>query len=89
MSPRSTKRAPGASYLLLLDIRMPKVDGIEVLRQLKADPETKDIATVGFVSHVQTDLMKQAQQRGCGTVVPRSAFARDLEQILARAATGR
>ena len=25
-------------YLLLLDIRMPKVDGIEVLRQIKKDP---------------------------------------------------
>ncbi len=32
------KRTPGVPYLLLLDIRMPKVDGIEVLRQLKADP---------------------------------------------------
>ena len=26
------------TYLVLLDIRMPKVDGIEVLRRLKADP---------------------------------------------------
>ena len=33
------KRAADTPYLLLLDIRMPKVDGIEVLRQLKADPE--------------------------------------------------
>lgn len=31
-------RIPGKSYLLLLDIRMPKVDGIEVLRQIKHDP---------------------------------------------------
>ena len=30
-------RTPGTSYLLLLDIRMPKVDGIEVLRQVKGD----------------------------------------------------
>ncbi len=31
-------RVPGKAYLLLLDIRMPKVDGIEVLRQIKEDP---------------------------------------------------
>ncbi len=39
--------APGRDddtpYLLLLDIRMPKVDGVEVLRQLKADPELRKI----------------------------------------------
>jgi CheY-like chemotaxis protein len=36
-------RLSDTPYLLLLDIRMPKVDGVEVLRQLKADPELKKI----------------------------------------------
>jgi len=31
------RRAPDASYLLLLDIRMPQVDGVEVLRQIRED----------------------------------------------------
>lgn len=29
------------AYLLLLDIRMPQVDGVEVLRRIKADPELR------------------------------------------------
>jgi CheY-like chemotaxis protein len=29
---------PARRYLLLLDIRMPKVDGVTALRQIKADP---------------------------------------------------
>ena len=32
-------RQSGTAYLLLLDIRMPRVDGVEVLRRIKATPE--------------------------------------------------
>jgi CheY-like chemotaxis protein len=34
------------SYLVLLDIRMPKLDGIEVLRRLKADPELSKLPVI-------------------------------------------
>src|SRR3954453_19811456 len=37
------RRSKEISYLLLLDIRMPQVDGVEVLRQVKLDPELKKI----------------------------------------------
>jgi CheY-like chemotaxis protein len=36
--------------LVLLDIKMPKVDGIEVLRRLKADPSTQQIPVVVMTS---------------------------------------
>ena len=36
--------------LVLLDIKMPKVDGIEVLRRLKEDPETRKIPVVVMTS---------------------------------------
>ena len=32
--------------IILLDIMLPKVDGLEVLKQLKLNPETKDIKVV-------------------------------------------
>ncbi len=41
-------RAP--PKLVLLDIKMPKVDGIEVLRRLKADPATRAIPVVVMTS---------------------------------------
>ena len=39
-------RAASTSYLLLLDIRMPRVDGVEVLRQVKQDAELRKIPVI-------------------------------------------
>ena len=39
-------RAPGNPALLLLDLKMPKVDGLEVLRELKAEDALKTIPVV-------------------------------------------
>jgi CheY-like chemotaxis protein len=43
-------RATGRPALVLLDLKMPKVDGIEVLRQIKSDPALKTIPVVVLTS---------------------------------------
>ncbi|MGH7997606.1 MAG: response regulator [Opitutaceae bacterium] len=58
-------RGPGpharadASYLLLLDIRMPKVDGIEVLRRMKTDP---DLRTLPIIMLTTTDDQREVDR---------------------------
>jgi len=48
----------GLPVLVLLDLKMPKVDGLEVLRQIKSDPELKRIPVVMMTSsREQTDLV--------------------------------
>jgi response regulator RpfG family c-di-GMP phosphodiesterase len=52
--------------LVLLDIRMPGMDGYEVCRQLKADPATRDVPVI-FVSAV-SETLEKVQGFGLGAV---------------------
>jgi len=44
-----------------------------------------DLPLIAFLSHVQTDLAKQARTAGCAQVMARSQFTHDLATILAQA----
>jgi CheY-like chemotaxis protein len=37
--------------LILLDIQLPKMDGMEVLLRLKSNPQTQDIPVVALTAH--------------------------------------
>jgi CheY-like chemotaxis protein/phosphoribosyl 1,2-cyclic phosphodiesterase len=50
--------------LILLDIMMPKMDGYEVARELKADPSTQDIAIALVTAHPQQTRMKRGFEVG-------------------------
>ncbi len=50
--------------LVLLDIEMPDMDGIEVCRRLKADPTTKDIPVIFLSAHRETDIKVKALKEG-------------------------
>lgn len=52
-------RHPDRPKVILLDLKLPKVDGLEVLRRLKGDPRTRMIPVVMLTSSKeQSDLVK-------------------------------
>jgi len=73
--------------VVIFDLNYDAADPLGLIRAIKSDPETKRVSTIGFVSHVQTDLKHQAQDAGCDMVVARSVFAQNLPVILKRHAT--
>jgi CheY-like chemotaxis protein len=74
---RETK--PG---LIVVDLHNQRIDPVALARELKADEELRGIKLLGFFSHVQTELQRNAVAAGFDRVIPRSVFARELEQIL-------
>mgnify|MGYP001603632213 FL=1 len=57
------------TYLILLDIRMPKVDGIEVLRRLKADPEFRTLPVIMLTTTEDTREVERCHQLGCSVYI--------------------
>jgi CheY-like chemotaxis protein len=70
--------------LVILDLNNPRTDPLGIVAAMKADPALADVPTVGFASHVQTDVIEAARRAGVGEVLARSAFTQKLAEILSR-----
>ena len=68
--------------LIIVDLHNQKIEAPGLAAELKADDELRAIPLLGFFSHVQTELQRNALAAGFDRVIPRSVFARDLESIL-------
>jgi CheY-like chemotaxis protein len=51
--------------LILADIRLPGMDGLEMTRRLKADPETMDIVVVAVTAFAMKGDEQKALDAGC------------------------
>jgi len=71
--------------LVILDLNSQRVRPLEAVAALKADAALASVPTVGFVSHVQADLIAQARAAGIDQVLARSAFVQQLSKLLQEA----
>jgi DNA-binding NarL/FixJ family response regulator len=68
--------------LIIFDLNSAKLRPMEAIAALKSDAELKDIRTLGYVSHVQTETITMARRAGIDEVLARSAFSERLGEIL-------
>lgn len=61
MGQHAARRLP---QVILLDLNLPKVDGLEVLRRIKADPRTKDIPVIVLTGSRQSSDVIASQRLG-------------------------
>lgn len=73
--------------LVLLDLRLPKIDGIDVLRRIRADDRTKRIPVVVLTSSAHEDDVVQAYEGGANSYIRKpvdfESFVTAIERISA------
>jgi CheY-like chemotaxis protein len=74
--------AEAQPQVIFLDLNSRSLPAVDWIRALKADPATRLIRIVGFVSHVQEQLISDAKAAGCDAVMARSAFTQQLPNLL-------
>jgi len=75
-------RSGGQPALLLLDLKLPKVDGLEVLRQIKADAELKMIPVVMMTSSRQEQDLVSSYQLGVNAYVVKPLIFQDFVEAV-------
>ena len=71
-----------AGGLVIFDLDTPRLPVMEAIAAVTADPALAGVELVGFYSHVETERAREARAAGCRTVLPRSAFVRELDRLL-------
>ena len=69
LAPSAAENPPTVPVLVLLDISMPKVDGIEVLRRIKADPATRAIPVYMLTTTDNPLEIERCFDLGCNAYV--------------------
>ena len=70
--------------LVLFDLNNQRLDPLAIVAAMHADPALASIPTLGFASHVHTEVIEAARRAGVDEVLARSAFSQRLPEILSR-----
>jgi CheY-like chemotaxis protein len=70
--------------VMLLDIRMPEMDGYEVAKELRADPSHTDIALVALTGFGQDEDKQKAESAGFNHHLTKPASLNDIRSVLDR-----
>jgi CheY-like chemotaxis protein len=77
--------------VILMDLALPRMDGWEATRQLKADVRTRHIPVVALTGHALASHVESARQAGCDAFVSKpclpDALVYQIRRMLARSPT--
>lgn len=75
---------PLDSYLVLLDIRMPKVDGFDVLKFIKSSPRLKSIPVIMVTTTDDPTEVQRCHELGCNNYVTKPIEYKEFVEAIKR-----
>jgi len=66
--------------LIMTDLAMPKVSGVEVIEKIRQDPETRHIPIIAVTAHVWDGLAQSAGNVGCDGYISKPFSAKQVLQ---------
>lgn len=69
--------------LILMDIRLPRIDGLEVAKRLKRNTKLNDIPIIALTAHAMKGDMEKAIEAGCESYVAKPIDTRHLPKLVA------
>lgn len=76
-------------WAVFLDIKMPRVDGLEVLRRIRSEPRTKHLPVIVLTGSKEERDLKNAHALGVTRYLTKPLTAAHVSSILAELGTGR
>jgi two-component system, cell cycle response regulator DivK len=64
--------------LILMDLQLPGMDGLQLTRQLKADPRTKDILIVALTAYAMKGDEEKSRDAGCDGYITKPIDTRSM-----------
>ena len=71
-----------APQLILMDVQLPGMDGLELTRRLKADPKTREIVVVAVSAYAMKGDEQKARDAGCDGYVTKPIDTRRLPDTI-------
>ena len=75
-------RDPGNPAVVLLDIKMPRMDGLEVLRAIRSDPAMKTLTVVMLTSSREEPDLKKSYELGANAYVEKPVDFQDFVEAV-------
>ena len=70
--------------LILMDVQLPGMDGLELTRRLKADPDTREIGIIALTAYAMKSDEEKVRLAGCDGYVTKPIDAEALCQLVAQ-----
>jgi two-component system response regulator len=79
---RPDRRGEPLPRLVLLDLKLPKVDGLEVLRQIKGDPRTRSVPVVILTSSTEERDLVNSYHLGANSYIQKPVEFTQFQEIV-------